>query len=209
MRVLSVTVNEPGRPARQPPRARRERPAEEACDLADALARLHLLTRLWQCFLAAHKQIVGQLADEMLTEHQLPLEWFDVLVHLADLPGMRGLQKELRDRMLLSESGVSRLLALMGKAGVITRRSAGDGQQPAPLEAARPEDQAGIPGEEEPVYTCRPPGWGCTPAPWASSPDVLGLLPGRYGRAGTPPDGGGPWRERSDVRDRKYRTNGP
>jgi DNA-binding MarR family transcriptional regulator len=62
----------------------------------------------------------------MLTEHQLPLEWFDVLVHLADLPGMRGLQKELRDRMLLSESGVSRLLARMEKAGVITRRTAGD-----------------------------------------------------------------------------------
>jgi DNA-binding MarR family transcriptional regulator len=62
----------------------------------------------------------------MLTGHQLPLEWFDVLVHLADLPGMRARQKELRDRMLLSESGVSRLLARMEKAGIITRRTAGD-----------------------------------------------------------------------------------
>jgi DNA-binding MarR family transcriptional regulator len=47
----------------------------------------------------------------MLREHQLPLEWFDVLVHLADLPGMRARQKELRDRVLLSESDLSRLLA--------------------------------------------------------------------------------------------------
>ncbi len=62
----------------------------------------------------------------MLTEHQLPLEWFDVLVHLADLPGMRARQKELRDRMLLSESGVSRLLVRMEKAGVITRSVADD-----------------------------------------------------------------------------------
>jgi DNA-binding MarR family transcriptional regulator len=62
----------------------------------------------------------------MLTEHQLPLEWFDVLVNLADLPGMRARQKVLRDRMLLSESGVSRLLARMEKAGVITRSTAGD-----------------------------------------------------------------------------------
>lgn len=191
MRVLSVTVNEPGRPARQPPRARRERPAEEACDLADALARLHLLTRLWQCFLAAHRQIVGQLADEMLTEHQLPLEWFDVLVHLADLPGMRGLQKELRDRMLLSESGVSRLLALMEKAGVITRRSAGDGQQPAPLKLPGPRTRLEYQARTS-RFTRAGPGWGCTPAPWASSPDVLGLWLGRHGRARTPPDGGAP-----------------
>jgi DNA-binding MarR family transcriptional regulator len=47
-------------------------------------------------------------------------------VHLADLPGMRARQKELRDRVLLSESGVSRLLARMEKAGLITRSTAGD-----------------------------------------------------------------------------------
>jgi DNA-binding MarR family transcriptional regulator len=121
-----VTVNGPSRPTRQSPRASGERQAENACDLADALARLHQQTQLWQSFLAVHRQIVGQLAAEMLTEHQLPLEWFDVLVHLADLPGMRARQKVLRDRMLLSESGVSRLLARMEKAGVITRSTAGD-----------------------------------------------------------------------------------
>ena len=102
------------------------RPAEVAGELADALARLNQQTQLWQCFLAVHRQIIEQLADEMLTEHQLPLEWFDVLVHLADLPGMRARQKVLRDRMLLSESGVSRLLVRMEKAGVITRSTAGD-----------------------------------------------------------------------------------
>jgi len=122
----SLTVNGSSRPAGQPPRASGDRSAEDASDLADALARLHQQTRLWQSFLAVHRQIVEQLADEMLTEHQLPLEWFDVLVHLADLPGMCARQKELRDRMLLSESGVSRLLARMEKAGVITRMTAGD-----------------------------------------------------------------------------------
>ncbi len=121
-----MTSKGPGRLARQPPRAGRERPAEAGCELAEALARLNQQTRLWQSFLAVHRQIVEQLADEMLAEHQLPLEWFDVLVHLADLPGMRARQKVLRDRMLLSESGVSRLLVRMEKAGVITRSTAGD-----------------------------------------------------------------------------------
>ena len=124
-----MTLNGPSRPARQSPQsllAGRERPAEVAGELAEALARLNQQTPLWQAFLAVHRQIVEQLADEMLAEHQLPLEWFDVLVHLADLPGMRARQKELRDRMLLSESGVSRLLVRMEKAGVITRSTAGD-----------------------------------------------------------------------------------
>ena len=121
-----MTLREPSRPVRPSPRASRQRPAEVARELAGALARLNQQTPLWQSFLAVHRQIVEQLADEMLREHQLPLEWFDVLVHLADLPGMRARQKELRDRMLLSESGVSRLLVRMEKAGVITRSTADD-----------------------------------------------------------------------------------
>src|SRR5580693_8265097 len=116
----------PSRPVRRSPRASRELPAEVATELAEALAQLNQQTPLWQSFLAAHRQIVEQLADEMLAEHQLPLEWFDVLVHLADLPGMRARQKDMRDRMLLSESGVSRLLVRMEKAGVITRSTADD-----------------------------------------------------------------------------------
>src|SRR5580704_5393060 len=115
-----------GRPARPSARTGGDRPPEAAGELARALARLHEQTPLWQSFLAAHRRIVEQLADEMVTEHQLPLEWFDVLVHLADLPGMRARQKELRDRMLLSESGVSRLLARMERAGLITRSTADD-----------------------------------------------------------------------------------
>jgi DNA-binding MarR family transcriptional regulator len=107
-------------------RVDRGHPADVTCELAEALARLNRQTPLWQSFLAVHRQIVEQLADEMQTEHQLPLEWFDVLVHLADLPGQRARQKVLRDRMLLSESGVSRLLVRMEKAGVITRCTAGD-----------------------------------------------------------------------------------
>jgi DNA-binding MarR family transcriptional regulator len=121
-----VTLKGSSRPTGQSPRANRDRPADVACELAEALARLNQQTPLWQSFLAVHRQIIEQLADEMLTEHQLPLEWFDVLVHLADLPGMRARQKELRDRVLLSESGVSRLLVRMEKAGVITRSTAGD-----------------------------------------------------------------------------------
>jgi MarR family protein len=107
-------------------RGRSEPDWEVADELEEPLGQLNQQTPLWQSFLAAHRQIVEQLADEMLREHQLPLEWFDVLVHLADLPGMRARQKELRDRVLLSESGVSRLLARMEKALFSDRLTATD-----------------------------------------------------------------------------------
>jgi len=112
-------------PGKAPLRACEDSAAAE-CELEQAIAKLNHQTPLWQSFLAAHRLIVDQLAEEMEREHQLPLEWFDVLVHLADLPGMQSRQKDLRDRMLLSESGVSRLLVRMQKAGVITRRPADD-----------------------------------------------------------------------------------
>ena len=121
-----MTSKGPIEPVRQSPRPGHASSAEVAGELAEALARLNHQTSLWQSFLATHRQIVEQLADEMRREHQLPLEWFDVLVHLADLPGMRAHQKELRDRVLLSESGVSRLLVRMEKAALITRSTADD-----------------------------------------------------------------------------------
>ena len=49
-----------------------------------------------------------------------------VAAQTTDLPGMRAHQKELRERVLLSESGVSRLLVRMEKAGLITRSTADD-----------------------------------------------------------------------------------
>lgn len=112
-------------------RERRGRaPAESmtsgAADLNAVVARLHRETPLWQTFLSVHRQIVELLAEQMLAEHQLPLDWFDVLIHLADAPGRQLRQRELRDRLLLSESGVSRLLARMATAGVLERTPADD-----------------------------------------------------------------------------------
>jgi len=81
---------------------------------------------LWQEFLRAHRTIIDKMADQMMRDHHLPLEWFDVLIHLAELPDGRLRQRVLRDRLLLSESGVSRLLLRMEQAGLITRSTAGE-----------------------------------------------------------------------------------
>jgi DNA-binding MarR family transcriptional regulator len=95
-------------------------------DLDAMVARLHRETPLWQAFLSVRRQLVEQMAEQMLTDHQLPLDWFDVLIHLADVPGRQLRQRELRDRLLLSESGVSRLLVRMANAGLLERTPADD-----------------------------------------------------------------------------------
>lgn len=102
-------------------------PAEvPAAELGAMVSGLLEETVLWQAFLGTHRRLVDRLADQMQTDHGLPLEWFDVLIHLADEPGARLRQRELRDRMLLSESGVSRMLARMAASGLVERRPADD-----------------------------------------------------------------------------------
>lgn len=98
----------------------------DAADLDGMVSGLLEETTLWRAFLATHRRLVDRLAEQMLTDHGLPLEWFDVLMHLAEVPGRRLRQRELRDRLLLSESGVSRMLARMAASGLVERRPADD-----------------------------------------------------------------------------------
>lgn len=100
--------------------------SDDARRLREVVARLEEETMLWQEFLRAHRTIIDQMADQMMRDHGLPLEWFDVLIHLADVPDGRLRQRALRDRLLLSESGVSRLLLRMEQSGFITRSTAGE-----------------------------------------------------------------------------------
>ncbi|MDA2893277.1 MarR family transcriptional regulator [Mycolicibacterium sp. BiH015] len=66
---------------------------------------------------------MDELARRMLRDHQVALTWFDVLVCLAEVPGGRLSQRTFREQLLLSESGVSRMLARMEREGLIRRES--------------------------------------------------------------------------------------
>jgi DNA-binding MarR family transcriptional regulator len=107
-------------------RNRTPRGVDDAKRLRVVVERLEEETTLWQEFLRAHRTIIDKMAEQMMRDHNLPLEWFDVLIHLAEVPDGRLRQRALRDRLLLSESGVSRLLLRMEQAGVVARNTAGD-----------------------------------------------------------------------------------
>jgi DNA-binding MarR family transcriptional regulator len=76
---------------------------------------------VWRSFLRAHATLLRALEAELAAENHLPLGWYDVLVQLVEAPDRRLRMTELADRVLLSRSGVTRLVDRMVRAGLIRR----------------------------------------------------------------------------------------
>jgi DNA-binding MarR family transcriptional regulator len=65
----------------------------------------------------------------LIAEQRLSLAAYDVLVQLAELPDFRLRMTELADAILLSRSGVTRLVERLERAGLVSReRADGDGR---------------------------------------------------------------------------------
>lgn len=77
----------------------------------------------WRAFLTAHARVTAILEDELERERSLPLTWYDVLLQLREAPGQRLRMSELAGAVLLSKSGLTRLVDRMCAAG-LTGRSA-------------------------------------------------------------------------------------
>jgi DNA-binding MarR family transcriptional regulator len=75
----------------------------------------------WRAFLRAHASIARALEAELLAEQDLPLASYDVLVQLAEAPDRRLRMTELADAVLLSRSGVTRLVDRLEKGGLVAR----------------------------------------------------------------------------------------
>lgn len=77
----------------------------------------------WRAFLRAHATVMDRLDRELQAAEGLPLTWYEVLLHLAQAPGHHLRLSELADRLLLSRSGLSRLVDRMEQAGLIERET--------------------------------------------------------------------------------------
>lgn len=75
----------------------------------------------WRGFLRAHAGIVRDLDDELQAEHGLPLTSYEVLLYLAEAPGNRLRMSELASSLLLSQSGVTRLVDRLEREGLVRR----------------------------------------------------------------------------------------
>ena len=75
----------------------------------------------WRGFIRAHSRVLTQLNRELIDEEDLPVTWYDVLVQLSEADGRRLRMHELADRVLLSQSGLTRLVDRMEDDGLVER----------------------------------------------------------------------------------------
>jgi DNA-binding MarR family transcriptional regulator len=75
----------------------------------------------WRGLLRVHSALVRELDAELEQVHDLPLSSYDVLIYLRAAPGKRLRMAELADSVLLSRSGVTRLVDRLVREGLIVR----------------------------------------------------------------------------------------
>jgi DNA-binding MarR family transcriptional regulator len=103
--------------------------SDEVCDTALGGGLSELEMDAWAGFLRAHATLVRELDDELTRAHDLPLSSYDVLVQLASATGGEMRMSQLADAVLLSRSGLSRLVARLVDQGLVERREcASDGR---------------------------------------------------------------------------------
>jgi DNA-binding MarR family transcriptional regulator len=75
----------------------------------------------WKGMLRAHRDLVVSLDTQLEREHSLPLSSYEVLMVLADSEGGRARMGELADELLLSRSGLTRLVDRLVRQGWVER----------------------------------------------------------------------------------------
>lgn len=75
----------------------------------------------WRGMLRAHASLTRELDAELTREHDLPLSSYEVLLFLADAENGRMRMSELADTVLLSRSGLTRLVDRLERQGLLKR----------------------------------------------------------------------------------------
>jgi DNA-binding MarR family transcriptional regulator len=75
----------------------------------------------WRGLLRAHAELTRALDEDLSRAHGLPLASYEVLLFLAGAPEGRMRMSELADSVLLSRSGVTRLVDRLEADGLVER----------------------------------------------------------------------------------------
>ena len=75
----------------------------------------------WRGMLRAHSELTRELDAELAREHKLPLSSYEVLLFLGDSEEGRMRMSELADSVLLSRSGLTRLVDRLERDGLLKR----------------------------------------------------------------------------------------
>src|SRR5688500_4383975 len=75
----------------------------------------------WRNLLRVHSKLTSDLDEELRRAHGLPLTSYDVLVNLESAPDRKMRMSELADAVLLSRSGLTRLVERLERDGLLSR----------------------------------------------------------------------------------------
>ena len=75
----------------------------------------------WRAFLQTHARLLHRLDEELQAAHGLSLAEYDALLQLAAAPDRRLRMSVLADRVLLSRSGITRLVDRLVADGMVQR----------------------------------------------------------------------------------------
>jgi DNA-binding MarR family transcriptional regulator len=93
-------------------------------DAARGLDEARLVT--WRAFITAHAAVIERIERELAAEERLPLGHYDVLLALSEAPGRRLRMSELARAVVLSRSGLTRLVDRLERAGLLRRERCDD-----------------------------------------------------------------------------------
>ena len=119
----------------------------------------------WRTFLTAHARITRRLDEELQASHSLSLAEYDALLQIAHAPGRRVRMNVLAERVILSRSGITRLIDRLEAAGSVERIACRTDARGCPLrQSCFPAQRRNSPPEPAPqsssdhiVYTsCSP-----------------------------------------------------
>ena len=81
--------------------------------------------RAWQSFLTTHALVIEQIERELAEANELPLSSYDVLLALVEAPNRRLRMHELAEAIVLSRSGLTRLVDRLEQDGLLRRDRSG------------------------------------------------------------------------------------
>ena len=77
----------------------------------------------WVAFLRSHAAITRELSAQLQREHDLTLNDYEVLLHLSHADGGRMRRVDLAQTVLLTASGITRLLEGLERAGYVCKET--------------------------------------------------------------------------------------
>src|SRR4051812_45339248 len=80
----------------------------------------------WRGMLQVHAEVTQLLDAQMRAEHGMSVSSYEVLMFLAEAPDRRLRMSQIADRVLLSRSGLTRLVDRLVELGYVTRCAAED-----------------------------------------------------------------------------------